>query len=141
MTTLIYYFIRIITKFHTWFLSLNDSSGLMLSDKQLHFLVIGMLGFGMMLVIQPIFNWIAKKNAVVLITFTYVFSFIVCLSFAIEIGQGISGTGDMDFRDILSGLVGFFVFVGIYLVLYAIYRWIKRDKKEKELEQDEHTDQ
>ena len=128
MTRLIYFFIKIIAKFHAKFLSLNDASGLNLTDKQLHFLVIGILGFGLMLVIQPIFSWLSKHNGVVFITLTYVFSFILGISFAIEIGQGISGTGDMDFKDILSGLLGFFVFVGVYLVLYGIYRWVKKGK-------------
>lgn len=131
MTRLIYFFIKIIAKFHAKFLSLNDASGLNLTDKQLHFLVIGILGFGLMLVIQPIFNWLSKHNGVVLITFTYVFSFILGISFAIEIGQGISGTGDMDFKDILSGLLGFFVFVGIYFVLYLAYKWITKEKHQE----------
>lgn len=126
MTRIIYFFINIITKFHSKILSLNDASGLMLTDKQLHFLVIGCLGFGLMMVIQPVFNWLSKHNGVLLITFTYVFSFILGISFAIEIGQGMSGTGDMDFKDILSGLLGFFVFVGIYVVLYMVFNWIKK---------------
>lgn len=131
MTRIIYFFIKIISKFHSKILSLNDTSGLMLTDKQLHFLVIGMLGFGMMAVIQPIFSWLAKKGGIVFITFTYVFSFILGISFAIEIGQGMSGTGDMDFKDILSGLLGFFVFVGIYLIIYIVYKWIKSERQQE----------
>ena len=102
MTRLIYFFIKVIAKFHSKFLSLNDASGLNLTDKQLHFLVIGALGFGIMLVLQPVFSWLAKKGGTVLITLTYAFSMILGLSFAIEIGQGMSGTGDMDFKDILE---------------------------------------
>lgn len=131
MTRIIYFLIGIIAKFHNKILSLNDSSGLMLTDKQLHFLVIGALGFGMMTLIQPLFSYLVKKNATVLITFSYVFTVILVISFAIEIGQGISGTGDMDFKDILSGLIGFFAFVAIYFVIYLIYKLIKTQKTEK----------
>lgn len=122
MTRLIMFLINLISKLHTKFLSINDTSGLALTDKQLHFLIIGIVGFAMVLVIQPIFSYLAKHDGVVLITFTYALSAIMVISFAIEIGQGISGTGEMDFKDILSGLLGFFVFFAIYLIGYIVYR-------------------
>ncbi|MBQ5444883.1 MAG: hypothetical protein IIU29_06835 [Erysipelotrichaceae bacterium] len=124
MYRIIYYFITLITKLHAKFLSINDNHGLDLSDKQLHFLIIGIFGFCMLLVLQPIFRWLSKHHAELLITFLYVFTIVVVVSFAIEIGQAYSGTGDMDFYDIASGILGFFVFFGIYLIGYLIYRGI-----------------
>jgi len=125
MYRLIYYFITLIAKFHAKFLSINDNHGLDLTDKQLHFLIIGIFGFCMLLVIQPIFKWLSKHHAELLITFLYVFTIVVVISFAIEIGQAWSGTGDMDIYDIASGILGFFVFFGIYLIGYIIYTSIK----------------
>ncbi|MCR4634223.1 MAG: hypothetical protein K5648_08870 [Erysipelotrichaceae bacterium] len=124
MYRIIYYFITLITKLHAKFLSINDNHGLDLSDKQLHFLIIGVFGFCMLLVIQPIFRWLSKHHAELMITFLYVFTIVVVVSFAIEIGQAYSGTGDMDFYDIASGILGFFVFFGIYLIGYLMYRGI-----------------
>ena len=124
MYRIIYYFITLIAKLHAKFLSINDNHGLDLSDKQLHFLIIGIFGFCMLLVLQPIFRWLSKHHAELLITFLYVFTIVVVVSFAIEIGQAYSGTGDMDFYDIASGILGFFVFFGIYLIGYLIYRGI-----------------
>ena len=124
MYRIIYYFITLITKLHAKFLSINDNHGLDLTDKQLHFLIIGIFGFCMLLVLQPIFRWLSKHHAELLITFLYVFTIVVVVSFAIEIGQAYSGTGDMDFYDIASGILGFFVFCGIYLIGYLIYRGI-----------------
>lgn len=124
MYRIIYYFITLITKLHAKFLSINDNHGLDLTDKQLHFLIIGIFGFCMLLVLQPIFRWLSKHHAELLITFLYVFTIVVVVSFAIEIGQAYSGTGDMDFYDIASGILGFFVFFGIYLIGYLIYRGI-----------------
>ena len=126
MYRIIYYFITLITRLHSKFLSINDNRGLDLSDKQLHFLIIGLFGFGMLMVIQPIFRWLAKHHCDLLITFLYVFTIVVVVSFAIEIGQAWSGTGDMDIHDITSGLLGFFVFFGIYLILYLIVGGIRR---------------
>ncbi len=124
MYRIIYYFITLITKLHAKFLSINDNHGLDLTDKQLHFLIIGVFGFCMLLVLQPIFRWLSKHHAELLITFLYVFTIVVVVSFAIEIGQAYSGTGDMDFYDIASGILGFFVFFGIYLIGYLLYRGI-----------------
>ena len=116
MYRIIYYFITLITRLHAKVLSINDNHGLDLTDKQLHFLIIGIFGFAMLLVIQPVFKWLIKHHAELMITFLYVFTIVVVISFAIEIGQAYSGTGDMDFYDIASGILGFFVFFGIYLI-------------------------
>lgn len=126
MYRIIYYFITLITKLHTKLLSINDNHGFDLTDKQLHFLIIGVFGFCMLMVIQPIFKWLSKHHAELMITFMYVFTIVVVVSFAIEIGQAWSGTGDMDFYDIASGILGFFVFFGIYLIGYIVYTGIRR---------------
>ena len=123
--------IAIIYKTHTYFLSMNDSFEAQLSDKQLHFLIIGLLGIGMLLVIYPLFKWMAKKNLTVLISWFYVFTVLVVITFAIEIGQWYSHTGEMDFNDILAGLVGYFAMSFIFLLVVAIIELIKSIFKKK----------
>ena len=123
--------IDIIYKTHTYFLSMNDSFEAQLSDKQLHFLIIGFLGIGMLLVIYPLFKWMAKKNLTVLISWFYVFTVLVVITFAIEIGQWYSHTGEMDFNDILAGLVGYFAMSFIFLLVVAIIELIKSIFKKK----------
>ena len=123
--------IDIIYKTHTYFLSMNDSFEAQLSDKQLHFLIIGLLGIGMLLVIYPLFKWMAKKNLTVLISWFYVFTVLVVITFAIEIGQRYSHTGEMDFNDILAGLVGYFAMSFIFLLVVAIIELIKSIFKKK----------
>ena len=122
MGRIINLFVVFIAKVHTKILTLNDSFGWALSDKWLHFIIIGLLGLAMLLVIQPVFKWLATHDGTLLITFIYVFTLILVITFAIEIGQWYSGTGDMDFYDIASGVAGFFVFFGVYLVGYLIYK-------------------
>jgi len=129
MSEIIYLLINLITKLHNKFLSINDTKALALSDKQLHFLVIGIFGFIMLVIIQPLFEWFAKKDGVLFITFSYVLTVVLVITFGIEIGQGFSGTGDMDFVDLLAGVFGFFVFFAVYLILYLIYRKIKSLRK------------
>lgn len=123
--------IDIIYKTHTYFLSMNDSFEAQLSDKQLHFLIIGLLGIGMLLVIYPLFKWMAKKNLTVLISWFYVFTVLVVITFAIEIGQWHSHTGEIDFNDILAGLVGYFAMSFIFLLVVAIIELIKSIFKKK----------
>ena len=131
MHRLIYYFIQLIIKLHNKFLSINDNRQLDLTDKQLHFLVIGVFGFFMLAAIQPVFEWLAKKHMTLLITFTYVFSAVLVISLAIELGQAYSQTGDMDFYDVVYGLFGFFAFFFIYLIIYLLFKYYKRKKSEK----------
>ena len=45
MYRIIYYFITLITRLHAKVLSINDNHGLDLTDKQLHFLIIGIFGW------------------------------------------------------------------------------------------------
>ncbi len=128
MYRIIYLFITLITKLHNKFISLSLRAGYDLTDKQLHFLIIGLFGFAMLFVIQPIFRWLAKHDVTLLITFIYVFTVVVVITFGIEIGQAYSGSGDMDFYDIASGILGFFAFFCIYLVLYLVYKRIRYKK-------------
>ena len=131
MSRIIFFIVNLITKLHAKFLSLNDTYGLSLTDKQLHFIIIGVFGFCMLLVIQPIFSYISKHYGLLFISFSYVFTIVIVVSFAIEIGQAYTGSGTMDFYDIASGLLGFFVFFGIYLIGYLIYKGIQKAQTEK----------
>ena len=99
--------------------------------KIVDFLIIGLLGIGMLLVIYPLFKWMAKKNLTVLISWFYVFTVLVVITFAIEIGQWYSHTGEMDFNDILAGLVGYFAMSFIFLLVVAIIELIKSIFKKK----------
>jgi putative flippase GtrA len=116
-----------VAQIHEELLRINDSSELFLSDKELHFVVMGLLGMGLLLVIYPLFLILSKHN-VLTIAWIYVFTVMVVISFAIEIGQGFTGTGNMDMDDIISGLAGFmlmfFIFAAVRLILMLIWRFI-----------------
>ena len=88
-----------VAKIHNYILSLNDAYEKNFTDKQLHFLVIGILA----------------------IAFIYVFTVIVVITFAIEIGQKISDSGTMDFADIVFGIAGFLLMFVIFAVIRQIF--------------------
>lgn len=126
MKELLYLGVAIIAKIHNAIMQLNNAYEVNFTDKELHFLVIGIIGMAMIFVVYPLFKYLAKKNHEMVIAWIYVFTVIVVITFAIEIGQKISGTGNMDFGDIMFGLVGFIAMFLVFLVIRAIYHLILR---------------
>lgn len=124
MREFLYGLIEAIAKVHQYILQLNDSYETNFTDKELHFLVIGLIGVFLLLIIYPLFKWLARKNKVMVITWIYVFTLIVGLTFAIEIGQRLTSTGTMDFADVMFGVVGFLVMFAICMVIRLIYHLI-----------------
>ena len=53
---------------------------------------------------------------------------LLVLVFGIEIVQLVTGSGNVEFRDIMAGLWGFLVFFCIYLVIRFVYKKITQPK-------------
>lgn len=123
MAEFLYFIIEIIAKAHTYLLSLNDNFEYVFSDKELHFIVIGVIGMAMLFVVYPLFKALSK-NHVIVIAWIYVFTLIIVLTFAIEIGQKVSNTGVMDFGDIVFGVVGFLAMYVVFLIIRGIFKAI-----------------
>ncbi len=134
MENFLYGIVGLIAKAHSYILSLNDSYEYNFSDKYLHFIVIGILGMLLILVVHPIFLWLAKNKHVMAISFVYVFTLIVVITFAIEIGQKVTHTGVMEFADIEFGLFGFILMFAIFdlvrLLIHFLLYCVKGDQDE-----------
>ena len=124
MLDLLYRMIYWVARMHDKILSINDAGGYYFNDKQLHFIVIGVLGLLMIFVIYPIFKLLAKYNHTMVIAWIYVFTLLLVITFAIEIGQWLSGTGRMEMADVTSGLGGFLVMFFIFALIRGIYHAI-----------------
>ena len=114
-----------VTRCHNYIMTLNDSFETNFSDKEMHFLVIGAIGLALILLIYPIFKLLANHNRVLAITWIYVLTVLVVLTFAIEIGQSITGTGTMDFDDVVAGMSGFFAVTAVIVTLHLLL-WMFR---------------
>lgn len=125
MTKLLYMIVGLIAKIHTFILQINDSYEYALTDKQLHFLVIGILGLALVFLVHPIFKYLAKKDHILTITGIYVFTLIVVITFAIEIGQKITNTGNMEFADVLFGITGFLVMFFCFALVVGFFKYVK----------------
>jgi len=132
MKEFLYWAVGLVARIHDELMHINDAYEANFTDKELHFLVVGLLGLSMVLIILPVFRALAKGGHVMTITWIYVFTLIVVLTFAVEIGQKISGTGNMEFADIASGISGFLamfvVFAVLRAIIVAIHRAIKNRK-------------
>lgn len=134
MEKFLYGLVKIVTRIHNGIMTWNDSFETVFTDKELHFWVIGIIGMLLLLVIFPLFKALSKKHVLV-IAWLYVFTLMVVLTFAIEIGQGFTHTGTMDFDDIVFGLVGFMVlfliFAAIRGIIHVIIGLIKPRKRKR----------
>lgn len=113
------WFINSVNDIHHWILSLNDNYSWALSDKDLHFIIFGLLSLTFFIGVNYAFKHLAKIS-VNLVSFIYTFTVMFSLALAIEFGQRYTGQGIMDFDDVLYGIYGFIVF----FVLYQIGVWI-----------------
>lgn len=126
MKRLIYLAVEYVALIHDRILTLNDPYVSMLSDKQLHFLVIGLLGMLLFFLFHPIFKALIRHGHEIVVSWFYVFTVIIVITFAIEIGQRISNTGTMEFYDIVYGIAGFFWMFGIFALLRAVVLLFRR---------------
>ncbi|MGN0513472.1 MAG: hypothetical protein ACI4GD_04265 [Lachnospiraceae bacterium] len=123
MVRFLYWIVEQIAKVHTYLLTLNDSFEYVFSDKELHFIVIGIIGMLMLFIIYPLFKALSK-NHVMVIAWIYVFTLIIVITFAIEIGQKITNTGAMEFADIVFGVVGFLAMFIVFMIIRGIWHCI-----------------
>lgn len=115
---------------------LNDIFGLHMTDKELHFWVIGIIGIITYFVVYFCFKVIEKmKWSITILSFIYTITVMVVLVFAIELQQAITNRGNMEFADAVMGLWGFLVFFIVYAITvfigYTIFKLFKRKGKKK----------
>jgi len=120
--------VGIINEFHDILTKLFDSFGMQFSDKQLHFIIIGVLGMFIYLVVNKLFKAISKYSISIL-SFIYTVTVLIVIVFGIEIGQKITSRGNMEFADIVAGLWGFSALFIVYLIIYGAILLIKKGIK------------
>lgn len=122
----------IMAQVHQFIMRVNDGFELKLDDKGLHFLVMALLAMALFFVVHAVFSRLARWS-ITAVSFIYVFTVMTVFGFAIEIGQKITGTGEMSFADVVAGLYGVLAFFAAY-TLWRIAAYLFRrliDKKRK----------
>ena len=129
MENLFFFIVSFITRIHNYVLSLYDGIEYSFTDKELHFIVIGIVGIGLVFIIHPIFRMLANGDHILTISFIYVFTLIIVITFAIEIGQWATGTGAMEFADITAGVLGFLAVFCVFAIIRALIRLIFKKRR------------
>lgn len=124
MESLLYAIVGLVARIHYAILSWNDSIETSFTDKELHFLVLGGVGIALILLLHPLFLWLSRNGHTMFISFFYVLTVIIVIAFAIEIGQGVTGSGAMEFDDIMYGLFGFLFFFAIFAIIRGVVHLI-----------------
>ena len=122
MKGFLYYIVDLVAKAHNYLLHLNDSFELYLNDKQLHFLVMGAAGFLLFLAVRWLFSKL-RPNAV---AWVYTLTVMGTITLAIEIGQAVTHTGNMELADIAMGMWGVLAFGAAYTLLHYILKAIRK---------------
>lgn len=98
-----------------------------MTDKQLHFWVMGFIGIFLFSIVYVLFKLIAHfKWSVGVLSFLYTGTIMLVLVFAIELQQALTNRGNMEFQDAVVGMWGFLVFFGILMIIVAIFFRIKK---------------
>lgn len=122
---------NIMNMVHSLIISIVSMLGFSVNDKMLHFFFIGIMGLLLYVIVDLVFKKLAKFG-ISLLSMLYAFSVIVVVSIVIEIQQKLTGEGNMEFADIVYGLLGFALFFIIYLIVSIaikfIYKKFKRNK-------------
>ena len=121
----------VVAQIHESLMHLNDNFERYFGDKDMHFIVMAVLGMILFFMVHFVFKRLAKWS-ITAISFIYVFTVMTVLGLAIEIGQKITGTGDMDFRDVVAGLYGVLAFFAVYTVyrlIVLLVRHMMRGRK------------
>ena len=118
---------------HDMLMRINDGFELQLGDKDWHFIIMAIIAMVLFWMVHFVFKRLAKWS-ITAVSFIYVFTVMTVFGFAIEIGQKITGTGKMDFADIVAGLYGvlmFFAVYSVYRLLILLIGWLSSRKKKR----------
>jgi Ca2+/Na+ antiporter len=134
MKDLIRLIVQVVNIIHDLLMDLFNSMGYTLTDKDLHFWVIGIIGMFLFVFTHLIFKVISKWS-IMAISFVYTFTVLIIIVFAIEIEQKITGRGNMEFADVMAGLYGFLVlflvFVLIKLLISSLAHLISKKRQRR----------
>lgn len=125
MTEIIKLMMDITNNIHDKFIKESSSFGLNFSDKQLHFIIIGIMGIFIFACTQFVFKKLIKYS-LTSISFIYTFTVLIVIVFGIEIEQKITKRGNMEFADILAGVYGFLYLFAVYLIIRLIVYCVKK---------------
>ena len=121
----LYELIVCIAQMHDRLWALNKMQNAPFDDKQMHFIVTAASGLLLFLLILPVFHFLTKHGRAGIMAWLLAFMTVLFVTFAIEVGQNVTGTGSLELGDIVYSVVGFLAVSALVWVLYLLYRFIR----------------
>jgi hypothetical protein len=129
----LYQIVAWIARIHDSMWEYNRSFSSPFTDKELHFIVIGAFGLVLFALSFLLFKLLTRLNRSGVMAWLFSFSVVLFVTFAIEIGQFVTSTGNMELEDIVYGIVGFFaasvgaaLLYGLFCLLRALIRQLDK---------------
>ncbi len=125
----LYQVVASVAWFHDWVVRYNRQHSHLFNNSELHFIVIGVFGLLLFLLVYLVFRLLAKHGQVGFMSWLFTLSSVFAVCFAIEVGQHMTNTGRMELEDIVYGVAGFLAASGCVLLLYllfCLFRWMFR---------------
>lgn len=116
--------VNLINSLHDFIVIFFKYLGLGLTDKDLHFWFVGVVGIVIFVVSDMIFRYVSRWS-ISAISFIYTLTVLIVVVFGLEIEQKITGRGAMEFSDIVSGLWGFLAIFSVFLAIKAALHLFK----------------
>lgn len=116
---------------HDGIIQVVQTLGFEVNDKALHFIVVGIIGLILFSVGDILCKHFGNRFASIA---SFVFSLIIVTLFAIaiEVIQGLTNSGNVEFADIAYGLAGFIFFFIVHVFIECMFNAAKRVLKEIE---------
>ena len=112
--------VTLIARFHDRVLALNSVYETGLTDKQLHFLFVGVFGLLLIALLYFPVRALVRRGRTAALVWLLALPLVLAFCFAVEIGQYETRTGVLEVADIAYGLLGFLAFSA----LWALIRWL-----------------
>ncbi len=124
METVLIMVSRVINFLHDLIVGMMRQSGTAISDKELHFWVIGLIGMIIFFSSYAAFKYLQRWGiGAVSLVFTVII--VTILAVGIEVEQYITGGGRMETFDVLAGVAGFLALFLVYCLLLLIGRLLQ----------------
>ncbi|MBZ9609298.1 hypothetical protein G9F73_016015 [Clostridium estertheticum] len=120
--------VSIVNELHDLIENFSSGFNTQLDDKQLHFIVIAIIGMLIYFVVNMAFKAMAKYSISIL-SFIYTFTVLLVIVFAIELEQKLTNRGQMEFADIVAGVWGFIAVFAVYIIIYNLISFIRKSIK------------
>ena len=119
---------------HDWIVKTTQLLPLGITDQHLHFF------FGLILIaliyalIRPLIYWMILLKWERVLTYLVAGLMVLFLLVSYEMYQGITGSGNVEFRDVANGALAMIFFGGFIAVIYLVelfFSYIKQLRKQK----------